>query len=100
MIHCNHCNTDKEESEFYKRADGFIMKPCKTCWIKRARKYNIAEECSEVSECIKVIMDLRKESRPGRLYKWAREGRISKRDFRIILREINKTEFKALMREI
>ena len=38
QIHCSKCNIDKPYYEFYKRANGQYLKPCrKCCWVSNAR---------------------------------------------------------------
>ena len=40
MKHCNACDTDKPEAEFYSRSNGCLMSPCKQCLLaKRAADY-------------------------------------------------------------
>ncbi len=38
MIHCNNCDTDKSQTDFYFRKNGRMVRPCKECTKERVNK--------------------------------------------------------------
>ena len=87
---CTKCGKTKPKTEFYRRGQnqGDRFSDCKVCRIEYQRKYDRADAYEDNASRIECLNQMKKVSRLGRIYTWIKSEKITRRDFRTIMREV------------
>ena len=102
MKHCPRCNKTKEDSEFYKRNNGYLRSHCIECTKKQHKKYNktytykkakprsemTEEEVSESRKLDKYYRQKTREARNARHQAYKKRNRHKMKAHRLVAEAI------------